>query len=654
MIYFWSISFFVPTMARFQLLDAEDYKSYFTGLPEVDGWTGDKAFEWSKNNLPFIDMPPSDHDITATYYFRCKVLREHILPTIYPDAPYTVSECKYLTTESNPTDPSKPVNGTEGCLWGDSYGVINAASGHHISEGRWLRNAKYMDSYLHYFLRGAHYVNGSKAPTYQTRIYTSWQVTAAWRRYLISGDVAFLRSYLGDFVENFKGWIREHRFDRCPSGHCDCAASEEDWTATCSEGTHQCFWIPDGWDAMEGSISGTGCRPSISAAIFGEAISTAFIARAVGDNATTNGTVLAIAKKFEKVSNAIRKMYLEIFWDKSIDFFAVYKLNSSDHHQHWWDDECGALGPEKQHNNCSADLWHCNATVKARELLALGSPYYFNVVPPMVSSKYEVMWKATKDDKTGFASKWGLRTATIDSQGNCPLKQTNYTKMIPCNCYNKTSHGECSWDAPIWPYETSRVLTGLANLLQGPIEKTYTTVQVTGSGMNYSDFHLMLRQYAIMHTRGFVANRTNTTSAYAEQPWIGENLHPDDGYWVARQMMYGYTPGADAKPPTIDRNRDVDYMHSTFIDNVLSGLFGIRGQDDNTLLLNPLTDTLLLPYFAVDNLLYHKHEVAISFDPTGTRYPHRLNGAGCKGLCVWVDGKMIASSPSLKSLNITL
>ena len=63
-------------------------------------------------------------------------------------------------------------------------------------------------------------------------------------------------------------------------------------------------------------------------------------------------------------------------------------------------------------------------------------------------------------------------------------------------------------------------------------------------------------------------------------PYVGENIHPDEGYWIARQQMYwggqrnANSPSWGDAPtqPTPDRERSVDYMHSTFIDNVLGGL----------------------------------------------------------------------------------
>ena len=136
----------LPVASRsFVLLDPADYEPYFTGLPEVGGVTGAAAFAFAKEQLPFIDLPSSSEaDILAAYYYRAKVLREHILETGYPDAPFAVSECKFATTQANTsTHPPTIVNGTVGCLWGDPSGVINAASGHHIAEGSWLREPKY-------------------------------------------------------------------------------------------------------------------------------------------------------------------------------------------------------------------------------------------------------------------------------------------------------------------------------------------------------------------------------------------------------------------------------------------------------------------------------------------------------------------------------
>lgn len=44
-----------------------------------------------------------------------------------------------------------------------------------------------------------------------------------------------------------------------------------------------CYSILDGWDAMEGSTSGGGCRPSNNAMFYGNALAIAELATATGD-----------------------------------------------------------------------------------------------------------------------------------------------------------------------------------------------------------------------------------------------------------------------------------------------------------------------------------------------------------------------------------
>ena len=58
---------------------------------------------------------------------RIKSYKSHIVPTEFIDFTHLVSEF----------GPSVP--------WGGPYGTINAAAGHHLTEGRWIRDSSYMD-----------------------------------------------------------------------------------------------------------------------------------------------------------------------------------------------------------------------------------------------------------------------------------------------------------------------------------------------------------------------------------------------------------------------------------------------------------------------------------------------------------------------------
>ena len=189
----------------------------------------------------------------------------------------------------------------------------------------------------------------------------------------------------------------------------------------------------------------------------------------------------------------------------------------------------------------------------------------------------------------------------------------------------------------------------MSNLLVNyPQSQDTDTGQETVTSTHYTD---LLRQYAVAHTQSRAAN--------ASLPYVGENIEPHDGYWVARQIMYGDQPishggyAAGPQPPTSDRDRSVDYLHSTFADLVIEGYVGVRSSldDAESITLHPLAGgDANLTHFALDNMHYHSHNVSVAFDRDGDRgYP------GCKkGLCVWVDGRLAATSLSLAPLKVPL
>ena len=77
-----------------------------------------RAYEWLKNEVPIFECP--DKDIERAYYFRFWTYRKHIKTT----------EDGVVITEFLPSVP-----------WSGKHNTINAAVGHHLHEGRWLKNA---------------------------------------------------------------------------------------------------------------------------------------------------------------------------------------------------------------------------------------------------------------------------------------------------------------------------------------------------------------------------------------------------------------------------------------------------------------------------------------------------------------------------------
>ncbi len=159
----------------------------------------------------------------------------------------------------------------------------------------------------------------------------------------------------------------------------------------------------------------------------------------------------------------------------------------------------------------------------------------------------------------------------------------------------------CHWDGPSWPYETSQTLTGLANLLiDYPSQRVITA----------NDYLNLLHDYAATQFRGGV-------------PYVAEAHDSDADSWIYDSP-----------------DHSEDYNHSTYNDNVISGLIGLRGEPGDALVVSPLAPSTW-DYFALENTPYHGHNVTVLWDRTGSRYGQ---GAGLK---VFVDGVAAAARRNL-------
>ena len=102
------------------------------------------------------------------------------------------------------------------------------------------------------------------------------------------------------------------------------------------------------------------------------------------------------------------------------------------------------------------------------------------------------------------------------------------------------------------------MLSGLARYL-----REYSDPTGRAKSVNATHFSRLLRAYTHAHVASSAAN--------GSRPWVGENIEPDKGWWVARQIMYGLQPTSHGlQPPTDDRDRGVDYNHSTCADVALA------------------------------------------------------------------------------------
>lgn len=484
--------------------------------------SGVEDANWFEQNVPFLEVP--NQQIQQVYYYRLQTYKEHLT--------YTGAQYGYLSSEF-----LKPVS------YGAPYGGINAAAGHHIIEGRWLRDQTYVRDIVNYWLVGpgqfskpqVEHVN--KDATDWAHEYSFWAATAVWRYYLVSGDREFAIGQLDNLVKQYRGW--DNHFNS----------------------NLGLYWQVPVWDATECTAAsyesndpyhgGPGYRPTINAFQYGDA-------RAIASLAGLAGWT-SLADEYSRRASELQTAMQRTLWDSQSQFYK---------HRHRDNNPNGAL-------------------LTTREYMGF-VPWMFNM--PQDSSTISAF--AQLKDNQGFASAYGPTTAE---------RRSRWFMSTAANCLQ--------WNGPSWPFATSQVLTAVENLLHD-----YPS-QSTISATDY--FTLLTRYAATQHKDG--------------RPYIAEAHHPDEDRW-----MYD------------TRDHSEDYNHSTFIDNMIAGLLGLRPQPDNTIKINPILIPSSWDYFALENVPYHGHQITILWDRTGTRYNQG------SGLRVYVNGALTTSRSSLSSGVLTI
>jgi hypothetical protein len=220
-------------------------------------------------------------------------------------------------------------------------------------------------------------------------------------------------------------------------------------------------------------------------------------------------------------------------------------------------------------------------------------PWYFNMPSPSDSDAWAQLM-----NPEGFYTPYGPPTLEVRSQY---YMQDAYTP-------GASDGGCCHWDGPSWPYATSQTLTGLANLLDDYPKQNYITA---------ADYDTLLQNYA-------------NTQMNNGQPYVAEAHDPSNPIWIYNEP-----------------DHSEDYMHSTFNDLVISGLMGLRPQAGDSLQIKPLVPSSW-SYFVLENVPYHGHNVTLMYDRTGDRYHQG------PGFHVYLDGRQVAWSPTVKDLTITV
>lgn len=351
------------------------------------------AWDWMVANIPLFTCP--DRDVEEIYYFRWWSMRKHLVQTA---SGYAFTE---FLMRSDP---------------------ISSAVGHHVMEGRWLRDPKYIADYAHYWLRGG--PDGSTHPRLHN--YSEWLADALYQRFLVDGDKAAVVAVLDDLIRDYALWDEQRLL---PNG---------------------LYWQHDVRDAMEESISGSrwlkNIRTPLNSYQFANARAIAAIARLAGRD--------DVARTYDAKASTLRQRVQQSLWDSEAKFFvtrlevpadaapAAEKVAATYARAAKASASTGTAAP----NPPTPPAGPLYTTLSdAREEVGF-IPWYFELPEP--GHGFEAAW-AQFTDPQGFRAPFGIPTA-----------ERRHPK------FRSHGTGTCEWDGAVWPYATSQTLTALANALR--------------------------------------------------------------------------------------------------------------------------------------------------------------------------------------------
>ena len=231
---------------------------------------GHAADSWLLENVPFFECP--DSAIEEIYYYRWRSYHKNI---------HWHAEFGGWTVHE-----------------GGGYGITPCPLGHHIYEGRWIKDRAYLRDYCRFWFTGRD----------NPRRYSTWFADGWHACYLVDGDAAQAVTLLEPLKANHEAWEKEH-FDT-------------------DRGLFR--WIPDR-DGMEASLAGfeageadqfqwntvifggEGFRPSLNSYLFADCRAIAALAALAGDTAGDAG--------YARKADALKARIQEDLWNPKQKFF---------------------------------------------------------------------------------------------------------------------------------------------------------------------------------------------------------------------------------------------------------------------------------------------------------------------------------------------
>ncbi len=261
--------------ALLKFSDFQHYPEYFNSMEDenvVQAIPNSASVEWMKSNIPLFSCPQQNFE--EMFYYRWWTYRKHIKNT-----PVGYGMTEFLVDRS----------------YADLYNLIACAIGHHVYEGRWLKNKDYLNQILQTWYRG-----NSGQPMKKMMNFSSWNADAVFNRFLVNGDTAFIKDLLPDLENEYYRWESSHRLK------------------------NGLYWQGDVQDGMEESISGGRkkkfARPTINSYMYGNAMALSEIGKLMGEE--------EMSRKFKSKADSLKKLIQNELWNNKHQFFETSRIDS--------------------------------------------------------------------------------------------------------------------------------------------------------------------------------------------------------------------------------------------------------------------------------------------------------------------------------------
>jgi hypothetical protein len=263
----------------FYILNPQSYAHHVERFNQMEdeNWTNlvsnPQSWDWMQKNIPLFECP--DRELEEMYYYRWWSFRKHLRQT----------KNGFVLTEF--LVPMRHAG---------AFNTISCAVGHHLNEGRWLRDSRYLNDYINFWLSG-----NAGRPQSHFHSYSSWFAAAVYDRYLVNQDRHFVITLLDDLAGDYRAWEKERRL------------------------ANGLFWQRDVADGMEEGISGSrtemNARPTINCYMFANARAIAAIARLSGKE--------KLAAEFDLKASELKRLTQDQLWNPAARFFEVKKADGA-------------------------------------------------------------------------------------------------------------------------------------------------------------------------------------------------------------------------------------------------------------------------------------------------------------------------------------